>query len=791
MQPDAQYPSFAVEPSGGPRTQNADPMGPIFTFLNQHKFVIVSCVVLGAAVGTLYGYKQTPVYAATCRIHIDRRDPTFVGGKDTNTATSITPNLDYIATQMELFFGAKLLRDAIIKGNLETKATFREIMAGVGDSPQEREQAINEIVRRIRQVLVVKQLVRDGKPTQLLDLSFRGLSMEEAKDILTAIYEQYIAFQRSNQQSTIKETIDTLSKQKASLKDEIERLGTEQRRIRDDKKLIDAGNNQRLFVTLDKTSTLGPKLNALEAEKTEIELLLGTLTTIKNRAAEPAAAIEMIFTASQGLTGGLTNIRMSAGERLKTDPAKKADLLQAIEEEQQRLTLLEAEVGPKHPEYQAGLRRLDAVKKRNDKMLSLEKEYDKLYVENVMGAVQARLNEIKERLQQFRDQYNAARTEVYEQNSFLAEYTENQEKLRRANAEFDTLNKKVNEVRIGEEYEPLRITLVDPVIPNPVPVEPKIANIAGIAAVLGLGLGLGIAYLISALDNSIRSPEELQEITGAPVLGVVPVIDNRRGMDYPTTGRWVENHSRSSEAEAYRTVRTALHFGVRTRHAKVILVTSATQGDGKSTTTANLAASMAQNGLRVLLVECDLRRPVMHRVYEVNPEIGLTSGLTGAAPVEDVVVKTPVPNLDLAPAGPVPPNPAELLSSAAFDAFLKGVRDRYDRILIDSPPLLLVADASVLASRVDGTILVVNGDRATKRSLAESTRSINAVGGRLCGVIVNMVDPREQRYYQYYYYGSYYNNSYYGRRDDGTGGGGSGSTPAQTAGAAGNTGPSA
>lgn len=206
-------------------------------------------------------------------------------------------------------------------------------------------------------------------------------------------------------------------------------------------------------------------------------------------------------------------------------------------------------------------------------------------------------------------------------------------------------------------------------------------------------------------------------------------------------------------SEAFRILRTNLQFTSPDRELKTMLVTSAGPGEGKSTVAANLAAAWAQSGARVLLVSCDLRRPIIHRIFGISNTPGLTGYLAGGASVEEVIQPTSVPGLDLIASGPVPPNPAELLQSKAMGQFLRAVREDYDVVICDGAPVMAVTDAAVVASQTDGTILVVEAGQTPREAAIHAKELLEQAKANILGVVLNKINVRDQknRYYYYYY----------------------------------------
>jgi capsular exopolysaccharide synthesis family protein len=211
-------------------------------------------------------------------------------------------------------------------------------------------------------------------------------------------------------------------------------------------------------------------------------------------------------------------------------------------------------------------------------------------------------------------------------------------------------------------------------------------------------------------------------------------------------------HPKSAVAEACRTLRTNLSFAAPDHPARVIMVSSATSGEGKTTTISNLGVVLAQAGQKVCLVDCDLRKPRLHKVFALENATGVTNILSQQLLPEDVVVPSEIDRLSLLPSGPVPPNPAELLGSEKIREMLSWLADQFDYVLVDSPPLLAVTDASLLASRVDGVLLVV-GSATTRVDLAQEARAqLAKVGARVLGVVLNRVRMSAKDYSYYYYY---------------------------------------
>jgi non-specific protein-tyrosine kinase len=306
------------------------------------------------------------------------------------------------------------------------------------------------------------------------------------------------------------------------------------------------------------------------------------------------------------------------------------------------------------------------------------------------------------------------------------------------------------------------LTVVEPAVVPPGPSSPRTLLNVVLAAVLGLLAAVGIAFLVEYLDDSLTSSDDVQEVTGLPTLGVVPVMsgDRKRSEIYRLETLL---SPRSPVAETYRVLRTNIEFASVDSPLRTLLVTSALPQEGKTTTAGNLAIVFAQGGSRVLLVDADLRKPGLHILFGLPNQYGLTTLFRDeAATVAEVAKETEVAGLKIVTSGPLPPNPAELLGSHRWRSILERLKAEADLIVIDSPPLQAVTDAALLAAVVDGTVLVVHARRTRRGAVRQAREALDRSGGNILGVTMNMLKKREydQNYYSYY-------SAYYGSEGDG------------------------
>jgi capsular exopolysaccharide synthesis family protein len=309
---------------------------------------------------------------------------------------------------------------------------------------------------------------------------------------------------------------------------------------------------------------------------------------------------------------------------------------------------------------------------------------------------------------------------------------------------------------------------------NPSATRPNVKMNLVVSAVLGLVAGLLGAILKDLLDRTIKTPADIEGIVGLPVLGVLPLVnESARKASYYGRKRkaatdqddspaefLVHNLPKSGAAEAARAIRTNLQFMALDRPTKALLVTSAGPGEGKTTIACTIAIALAQAGHRVVIVDCDLRRPRIGRLFDVPGDVGVSSVLVGDATAESLPMATQIERLDVVSSGPIPPNPSELLQSDRFRQLLAYLVGRYDRVVIDSPPILPITDAAVLATQVDGLVLVTRAFKTTKEHAKQARRTIETIGGRIFGCVLNAIDLSKVEYKNYYYH--YYKKDTYG-----------------------------
>ena len=440
------------------------------------------------------------------------------------------------------------------------------------------------------------------------------------------------------------------------------------------------------------------------------------------------------------------------------------DLLQHLEEKYADLksqyvdTLQQS--GPKHP-------KTERLQSQVDEIQSLiEKERGRI-VERMRNDYTAALG--RERL--LAAAVAKEKVEVGVINQLLIEHSLLKRESDTNQQLYDNLLQRLKDATVSAGLRATNIHVIDPAKPPRGPVRPQKLLNTFIGLMVGLVLGLALAFVKEAVDTSIKSVDEAERLANAPALAVIPLArDSHRrhtpslpgtgGRTTATNGLVLLSHPSSPVAESFRTLLTSVVLSTAPQPPQVLLITSSTAGEGKTVTSLNLAIALAQRGEPTLLIDADLRHPSIGKALNLVNGTGLATYLTGAHDIETALRDfPPVPTLWAMPAGPTPPNPAQLLSSSAMESMLRELRKRFKFVVIDSPPVLPVTDAMILSTLVDGVVFVVESGSTVRGAVIRARKILQNVGANVLGIVLNKVDVRHDGYYGQY-------GHYYYRADD-------------------------
>ncbi len=551
-------------------------------------------------------------------------------------------------------------------------------------------------------------VARDGT----LSVAFEGPYRDEVAPIANALVKAYVDFNSKHAQGTAEKLLAGLQQEKEKAVGQRKELQT---KIQDFRKA-----HASVAIESGKGSLEDQRLNALQQSVIDARVEVISAETAFNELSKAIADDP----AKQKQLAAL-----SAADGVAVAPADEREVRNELYKSEQSLKELKARYGPQHPSVQTAQAHVDAI--TLSYYLNIKQRYDA-----------ARTKE--ESLQTALENQQKAAVEMSgkaEELSWL------QQDLKQADDYVTQLNAKIKDLSAVDNTPAMTVEVVEAATAPTMAIKPhqKTVLLEGILA--GALIGIGLTFL----DRRLRSAAEITSALGLPILGTVPHTNGN--LSPSVCGKKVHLDPTSDIAEAYRTVRTSLYFGLPDAESKTLLITSPSQGDGKSTLVSNLAIAMAQAGQRTLILDADFRMPTQHKIFQAEDSIGLSSVLAGKRTIDQVIQRTSIKGLDVLPAGPVPLNPAEILNSQAFADVLENLRMKYDHVLVDSPPVMPVTDARILGAMCDVTLLVVRAAKTTRAAGLHAREGLASVGANIVGTVVNDVPRAKGRTEQFNAYG--------------------------------------
>ncbi|HEY2588536.1 MAG TPA: polysaccharide biosynthesis tyrosine autokinase [Tepidisphaeraceae bacterium] len=550
--------------------------------------------------------------------------------------------------------------------------------------------------------------VEVGKRDTILSVSFSSPDSQAAATIANGIVKAYTAYQ---------------IKPKPADTAELDRLADERGKLE-----TSIGEKSRQMLALEQRygvlTQAGTQGSLAERQLTLLsqELATAHLDTLKAQAEHQEAS-----TAARAM--GVSAADVDPADTLPLSGEQQTQIRSEILLYQARLDDLRTHYMSDHP----------SVKAVERKIAQLRGVYARA-VEQQYRICQLREHDLQINL-------DAQQKQAIEVSAAAAQYMRLQADVDAARKIEEQIDNRRRDVELARDLGMLNIDPYDPATPQLKPSEPKRSVVLGVGLLLGLVLGSGVGFLHDWFDDRFRTIAEMRAATGLPVLGIVPQIPDALGPSI--VGQQALLEPMSPVAEACRMIRTAMHFGAAKHHRRTLLITSPSSGEGKSTLASNLAITLAQSGRRVLLIDADLRLPMQHKIFGAANETGLSTILQGGATLEGAVEATEVNGLELLPAGPEAHNPAEMLNSPVFTELLDMVYDRYDHVVIDSAPVVGLADSRIIAASCDATVLVLRAGQSTRRVSDVARGGLSSVGAQVVGIVVNDATEGLQKNYPY------------------------------------------
>jgi polysaccharide biosynthesis transport protein len=710
--------------------------------LIKRKWMVISVIAGIFLIVAVASLRQTPVYEAVGQIVVNKADSNLITFKDS------VPVVDYydqsdLDTEVRILQSDLMALQVIRQLNLDKRPEFggsdRKQANLVADPLQSDSNRTSALLGSFRGNLKVTLIPN----TRVMEIHYSSTDPQLAASAVNTLAATYVEQNFKTKFESTMQASDWLSKQLVDLQMKVE---TSQ------EKLVRYQREHEILGTDEKQNIITAKLDELNKEMTvaESDRMQKEAVYRQTESNDPVAIAAAIISDGPGTAG--------------------SGLLDKLHDQQASLRIQVAELstqfGPSYPKVE----QLDNQIKEIDHQLQLEtsKAVDHLK-QRYLAALQ--------RETMLRAAFDKQKQEANKLNESAIEYSILKRDVDSNRTLYEGLLEKLKEAGVTAGLRSNNFRIINAARVPSSPSEPNIPRNLSFALVLGVISGIGLAFMLENMDNTVRTPEQAQSISGLPSLGMIPLgsksVHGASGKRLALTPakEVVETvtqiRPQSQMAESYRALRTSLLLSNLGAPPKVIMVTSARPQEGKTTTSINTAIVLAQKGVRVLLVDADLRRPSVHKALGMGPRSGLSNVLTGSATLQQTITTSPIlPNLLIIPAGTPPPNPAELLASSNMRDLIAELRQQFDHIVIDTPPTLSVTDAVVLSPRADATILVIRSGHTTKQALRRARDILTQVNAHVAGVLLNAVDLTSPDYYYYYEYQGKY-SQYYNEDTDG------------------------
>lgn len=693
----------------------------------------------------LLTFSSTPIYIATTKVLIEKSQPGSVG--PTNMYyESYDP--DFYETQYQLIKGLSVARKVvnmqsldknydsyfkkeqsgfnIIGGTFEwVKGVFNVILNLTGvtrsepapaarkDSQGEADAKIDQIARTISASIIVTPI----KNSKLVNIGYMSSNPEFAALIVNSVAKAYTEDLLDMKMSTSRSAMRWLTEKADEEKVKLEKSEKELEEYQRAKDIVTLEN--RIAMVPEKLSEVATKIAVSESKRKELESLYNKVKEIM-RTPEKAETIPVIASdpTIQSLRGQILKAEQNIGDMSKR-------------------------FGQKHPAMISAVADLKVLKDKREQEI-------RRVVESIRNEYElARANE-----ENYRKMAAQTKSETLNLNEKFIQYEALKRETETSKQLFDAIIKKIKEQDITQDIRTVDVWVVEKAEVPKAPAKPNKTRNILLGFIIGLLGGVGIAFFVEYLDNTVKSAEDIESKLGVPVLGVVPLLK----ADEKKMEEILLKEPHSVFAESYKVLRTAILLSSAVTPPKNVLVTSGTPSEGKTVTSVNLAMTIAQTANSVLLIDSDLRRPRIHKIFGLDNSRGLSTFLAGASDM-NIICKEVAPNLSVIPSGPIPPNPSELLSSGKMYDLIGALNEKFDIIVWDTAPLLTVTDSLVLSKILDGTIIVARAGETTYEIVGRSMKSLNDIEAHFLGVVINGLDvSKNEYYYRYYNYG-------YGSRD--------------------------
>ena len=743
--------------SGPGNSENQVYPGLWFTVV-RHKRRIAACLALGLFAAIAFHVLTGPWYESTARLLVIK--------KQLETSPISLPSNagraqeEYLPTHMMVIASPKVVKQAVVKNDLQSLESFqkkdnsaRQLIDSItrslfGDKPKGSPE--DGLAKAIIGSLVCEIPKPGVTPShEIMDISYRSKQPEDCRTVLNAVLASYQDFLKDTYRDANAETLELITRARDVLQKDLEAKDKAYLEFRQNTPVLWKGKDGNT-VDQERLFNIDSRRAALRIRQAEIQSSLTAVEIGLKKGSSPAELLSLL--------PGLPSNKEILSPSLLTpdlDPWSTGRTGRvSLEEELIHLELQESKLledyGPRHPEVQKIRQRLETVRgmlipsSKTPRIAGEKSVKDNDFIHTKIELLKVELaadqQAEKSLTQMFEQDQQAAKSAIINQLKDEA----HREGIERSKVLYESTVNRLKEIASVQEFSGYNTQIIAPPQVGKLLLE-KYALVVGLSLLAGLLCGFGWSYLSELSDKKFRTPQEIQQCLGLPVLGHIPHLscgsngshngavngNGSKSLPFPYVG--ADTHG----AEAYRGVRTAAFFGNLAENRKIIQISSPTLGDGKTTLVANLAYSLAQLGKKILLIDADLRHPHLHNHFGLPNTVGLSSLLAGDAELASTIHATETPGLSVLPSGPSRSNPGELLTSPRLKELFEAVRNQFDFVLVDTPSPLSVADACVVAPLVDGVLLTLRIAKNGRPYAQQAWEQLKTMGAKGLGVVVN------------------------------------------------------
>lgn len=690
--------------------QEAFDVAEYWRLLVKHRFLIGGALLAALVIGVVVTLLTTPIYTATTTIQIERSTANVVNVEDVSPAESAYDAEEFFQTQYGLLKSRSLAERVVDSLGLAASDAFIEQMGGTPPETGAAAARMNARREAAAALIQTNLSVSPVRGSRLANISFDSPDPQLSARIANAVAENFI-------QSNLDRRFESSAYAREFLED---RIAQTKARLEDTERQLVAYASAQEIINLSEGDEEG------SAPRT----LVGTNLSELNGALAQATAARVAAEARWR--------QASSSPILSLTDVLQNPTVQRLTEERARL---DAQYQQNASVYQPDWPAQRQLKAQIDE---LDRQINAV-AQGILSSIRGQYVVAANQERTLQNQVNNLKSEVLDLRSRSIQYNILQRELDTSRSLYEGLLQRYKEVGVTGTLASNNISVVDQAEIPTAPSQPQLILNLAIAFLLGLGVGVGGAFLIEALDESLGTPEDVEAKLGIAVLGVIPLLDKGES---PTEAL---ADVRSGFSEAYYSLRTTLQFSTPEGAPASLLVTSSRPAEGKSTTAFAIALNLARLGRKVLLIDGDLRNPSMHRVVGVDNDKGMSNLLSGSDDLRAVSIPTAHQNLDFIACGPLPPNPAELLGGERFRRVLEQARTHYDHVVIDGPPVLGFADAPLLASAVSGTIFVLEAHGTRRAQAKGALKRLSVRDSRLIGGVLTKFNTKKTQYGGYDY----------------------------------------